>query len=186
MTRSDILLAIIVAGEGHALQPVHLQKVAFLVAQEFPKEIPTDYYEFDDYRFGPFSAAIYADAEALEYWGQIQIHQSDQPRKRKYSGADDLTLETVDLPANMLRFIGETVSWARVQSFQQLVRSIYYMYPEYMTNSIFDFSEDEAFLESFRRGVNDLKEGRTYPARESLAELRRELESEQNADQLVG
>ena len=38
MNRSDILLAIIAAADGEVLQPVHLQKVAFLVGDEFHRK----------------------------------------------------------------------------------------------------------------------------------------------------
>ena len=38
MNRTDILLAIIASADGKPLQPVHLQKVAFLVANEFERD----------------------------------------------------------------------------------------------------------------------------------------------------
>ena len=185
MTRSDILLAIVAAAEGQPLQPVHLQKVAFLVGQEFPQGLPNDYYQFDNYRFGPFSAAIYADAEALEYWGQLRIQQGDQPRKRRYFAAEHVSLEAIDLPANMRKYISETVLWAREQSFQELVRSIYYLYPEYLENSVFEYSEDKAFMESFERGVSQYRTGETAPARAWLDELRIEMEADAHADPAV-
>ena len=185
MTRSDILLAIIAAARGQPLQPVHLQKVAFLVGQEFPHDMPPDYYQFDSYRYGPFAAGIYADADALEYWGQIHISQSDQPKNRKYSCAEHVSLDAIDLPRKMLQYISETVLWAREQSFQELARSVYYMYPEYMANSAFDFSEDDAFMESFSRGISDYRQGRVQPARAWLDELCRETEAEAHADPAV-
>ncbi len=185
MNRTDILLAIIASADGKPLQPVHLQKVAFLVADEFASELPEDYYQFRKYRYGPFSAAIYQDAEMLEYWGLVKISRAENSREREYTVTDRHVIETLALPERVLTYIKETVDWASRQSFQELVRSIYYWYPEYQENSVFNYSEEEAFLDSFRRGINDLKEGRTYPASETLAELRRELESEHNADPLV-
>lgn len=185
MNRTDILLAIIAAAEGMQLQPVHLQKVAFLVGQEFERDLPEDYYEFDKYRYGPFSAQVYADADLLEYWGLIEIHWHSQHSKREYAVVDRHVVEELKIPERVLTYIRETVAWACRQSFQELVRSIYYMFPEYQENSVFKYSEDEAFTESFIRGINDFKEGRTYPAREWLEKLRRELEEEQNADTAV-
>ena len=186
MNRTDILLAIIASAEGNPLQPVHLQKVAFLVAQEYERELPEDYYEFDKYRYGPFSAIIYADAELLEYWGLIEIRWQQHNSRREYSISDRHVIEDLGIPEHILTYIRETVTWARKQSFQELVRSIYSMFPEYQENSVFHYSADEAWLESFSRAINDYKEGRVYPAREWLEELRRTQESNINADTTVG
>ena len=182
MNRTDILLAIIASAEGRHLEPVHLQKVAFLVAQEFEGELPDDYYEFDKYRYGPFSAVIYSDADLLDYWGQIEIRWHLQHSKRKFAVVDRHVIENLDIPERMMTFIRETVAWASKQSFQELVRSIYSMFPEYQENSVFHYSPDEAWLESFSRAIDDYKEGRVYPAREWLIELRSELEADPNAN----
>ena len=107
MNRTDILLAIIASAEGEALQPVHLQKVAFLLAQEFVSELPEDYYEFDKYRYGPFSAVIYADADLLEYWGKIEIRWHAQNSKRKYTIKDRHVIEDLDIPDHILTYIRE-------------------------------------------------------------------------------
>ena len=182
MNRTDILLAIIASAGGNPLQPVHLQKVAFLVAQEYKRELPEDFYEFDKYRYGPFSAVIYADAELLEYWGLIEIRCPEKPRNREYSIVDRHIIEDLGIPEHILTYIRETVAWASKQSFQELVRSIYSMFPEYQENSVFHYSADEAWIESFSRAVHDYKEGRVYPAREWLKELRCELEANSNAN----
>ena len=60
------------------------------------------------------------------------------------------------------------------------------MFPEYQENSVFHYSADEAWLESFSRAITDYKEGRVYPAKEWLEELRRTQESNINADTTVG
>lgn len=185
MNRTDILLAIIASAEGKPLQPVHLQKVAFLVGDEFERELGGDFYTFQKYRYGPFSAAIYQDAEMLAYWGLVKIRPFENGNKREYSVTDRHVIEDLNIPERVLTYIRETVAWACRQSFAELVRSIYSMYPEYQENSIFDYSDEEAFLDSFRRGLIDWREGRVFPARERLEELRREVESEANEDPVV-
>lgn len=182
MNRTDILLAIIASADGKPLQPVHLQKVAFLVADEFASELPEDYYQFCKYRYGPFSAAIYQDAEMLEYWGLVKICRAENSREREYAVTDRHVIESLALPERILTYIRETVDWASRQSFQELVRSVYYLFPEYQENSVFNYSDEEAFLDSFRRGINDYKAGRVQPAREWLDKLRSELEVESNAN----
>lgn len=186
MNRHEILLAIIAAAGKHPLNPVHLQKVAFLVGQEFEHDLPANYYEFDKHRSGPFSAEIYQDAQMLEYWGQIHISQSNQSSKREYSASEQVSFGECRLPDHVKRYIRETVDWARQQSFQELVRSIYYLYPEYRENSIFDYSEDEALLESIHRGLRQHRGGKTKPAREWLETMRQELETDAHADPAFG
>lgn len=186
MNRSDILLAIIASAGGKPLEPVHLQKVAFLVAQEFEGELPEDYYEFDKYRYGPFSAIIYADADLLDYWGQIEIHWHAQHSKRKYTIVDRHVIEALDIPEHILNYIRKTVAWAIKMSFDELVRSIYFEFPEYRENSAFRYSEADAFVESFRRGMTQYREGNTQPARQWLDEMRRSQDSNIDANTTVG
>ncbi len=185
MRRSDILLAIIAAANGKALSPVHLQKVAFLVSQKFGPELPENFYVFDKYDYGPFSVDIYNDAEHLEYWGLIQINMTGPRGIKQYTIADHFIVDNLNLPENIKSYINKTVLWAQEQSFQELVRSIYLMFPEYRQNSVFQYSEEQALLESFRRGLKQMKEGRVYPARERLKELRRDLECMENAGPMV-
>lgn len=186
VNRSDILLAIIAAADGKPLEPVHLQKVAFLVAQEFGAELPEDYYEFDKNLYGPFSAIIYSDVDLLDYWGQIKIHWHAQHSKRKYAIVDRHVIESLDIPGHILNYIKETVAWAIKMSFGELVRSIYFEFPEYRENSAFRYSEDDAFVESFRRGMTQYRDGRTQPARQWLDEMRRSQDSNLDADSTVG
>ena len=68
VSRSDILLAIIAAANGKELRRVQLQKVAFLVSEEFRGRLPEDFYTFDKEKFGPFCIDIYNDTEMLHYW----------------------------------------------------------------------------------------------------------------------
>ncbi len=185
MRRSDILLAIIAAADGKALSPVHLQKVAFLLSQQFESSLPADYYAFDKYDYGPFSAEIYRDAELLEYWGLVHIGQTGARRPKVYSAADHVVFDSIAIPASVKSYIKRTVAWAQGQSFQELVRSIYFLFPEYRENSVFRYSEEEAFLESLGRGLTQLREGKVYPAKERLEALRGKLEQEQDADPVV-
>ena len=185
MRRSDILLAIIAAARGETLGSVHLQKVAFLVAQQFGAELPANFYEFDKYDYGPFCVEIYHDAELLDYWGLIKIGMTGPRGRKEFSIADHVSLDDLDIPPAINAYILRTVAWAQDQSFQELVRSIYFMYPEYREKSVFQYSDDKAFLESLRRGLKQLSEGKTYPARDRLKALRRKLEPEDDADPVV-
>lgn len=185
MQRSEVLLAIIAAGKKRALSPVQLQKVTFLVSQEFENALPDDFYRFDKYHYGPYCSSIYRDAEMLEYWGQINIQNTGQSDRRKYSISEAGTLQRPELPPRLIQFIDETVDWALDQSFQELVRSVYFMYPKYRENSVFHYSEEEAVLEQLDRSLKEYKAGESGDARTWLKELRQELEWEANENRAV-
>ena len=186
MRRSDILLAIIAAAEGEALGAVHLQKVAFLVAQQFDAEMPVNIYAFDKNDYGPFCVDIYHDVELLEYWGLARIELEGARGQKVYRAAEHVVFDEIDVPLHIKSYIKRTVAWAQEQSFQELVRSIYFLFPEYRENSVFPYSEDEAFLESLSRGLKQVSEGKVYPARARLEALRAKLEPEHAADPVVG
>ena len=185
MKREEVLLAIIAAGNEIGLTPVKLQKVTFLVSEEFETALPANFYAFDKCDFGPYCADISRDAEMLEYWGQVDIVPTGSREMRKYLIANAANFCQPELPPKLSQFIIDTVEWAQAQSFEELVRSIYFMYPEYRANSVFPYSYEEAFLESLDRGIKQYKTGKTYDARERLNELRREMELEELESNLV-
>ena len=140
MKRLDLLLKIIAAADGEKVTPAQLQKVAFLVGMEFPQEVPSDYYEFQKYDYGPFSADVYRDAEQLEREGKIMISVHQRGGWREYAATvKGSRIDFKDIPEAMTSFIEDKVSWARRLSFQQLVREVYRQFPEYRENSVFQY-----------------------------------------------
>src|SRR5437867_2462708 len=80
MPRRDwVMLAIADAG-GQPITPVQLQKSLFLLGQELSDEVGNDYFRFRPYHFGPFSAAVYNDADRLEAEGLIRIDRLEPGR----------------------------------------------------------------------------------------------------------
>ncbi len=175
VSRSDILLAIIAAANGKELSRVQLQKVAFLVSEEFKSRLPGDFYVFDKEKFGPFCIDIYNDTEMLHYWGWIRVTAGAQPRNDSYSIATSVDIDSFQLDDDIKAYIKETVAWVVDMSFGEIVRAVYRLFPEYRDNSIFKYSEEEAELESFARSIKQLQEGKTHPARERLVELKRTM-----------
>ena len=137
--RKDILLNIIVAAQGNPISPVQLQKIAFLVGQQFKNELPPeDFYEFVPYDYGPFCKEIYTDAINLEKEGYVQIEPSPLHTRRQYRatyGSRDANLSHIQ--PELQQYIEQAVEWAMSLTFRQLVSSIYKNYPEYGVNSIF-------------------------------------------------
>ncbi len=174
-SRSKILLAIIAAAHGKALSRVQLQKVAFLVSEEFKGKLPADFYKFDKHNFGPFCIDIYNDTEMLHYWGWISVNPGAEPRLDTYSIAKPFNLDDIQFDEDIMQYIKDTVAWAVDMSFGEIVRAIYWLFPEYRENSIFTYSEEEAELESFARSIKQLRAGKTYSARERLEELKQTI-----------
>ena len=136
--RADILLKIIAAAEGEPLTPAQLQKVAFRVGMECSQYMPDDYYSFQKYGYGPFSAEIYKDTEQLEREGKIRIAIHPRGGWREYAATvRGYKTELENMPEAVSTFIVDKVRWARELSFPELVREVYRLYPAYRENSVF-------------------------------------------------
>ena len=171
VSRSEILLAIIAAAEGKELSRVHLQKVAFLVSEVFEGRLPEDFYEFDKYDYGPFCIDIYNDTAMLEYWGRIRTTRGKEGSEDRYSAAEDVSFEDLQVHEAIRRYIKDTVDWVADMSFGQLVRAVYRLYPEFLERSKFAFDMDQAIHESFERGLQSLQDGRATSAEDFIEEL---------------
>ncbi len=177
VSNSEILLAIIAAADGRELSRVHLQKVAFLVSEEFKDRLPADFYKFDKYDFGPFCIDIYNDTEMLHYWGRIHINPGSERRYDTYCIAEPFDSESLQIDDDIKTYIQDTVAWVAEMSFGEIVRAIYWLFPEYRENSIFVYSEEQAEVESFARSMKQLQEGKTYSAKERLQELKQTIQA---------
>ena len=177
VSRSDILLAILAAADGKELSRVQLQKVAFLVSEEYKGRLPADFYTFDKHNYGPFSIDIYNDTEMLHYWGWIRINLGAERRHDTYSIVEPFDLNGLPIDDDIKTYIIDTVAWVEDMSFGEIVRAVYWLFPEYRENSVFNYSEEEAELESFARSIKQLREGKTYSVKERLQELKQTIHS---------
>ena len=165
------MIAIIAAAGDAGLDRVQLQKAAFLVGEEYDGALPENFYRFEPYFYGPFSQEVYADVERLCDGPLVETVQVADSRP-KYRLAVEPALRR-PLSHDLESCIYENVGWvSRMQSFGELLRAIYYLYPEQRENSLFEYAEDRAIEESLARSFRDLAEGRTRPVDELLAELR--------------
>lgn len=135
----DVLLKIITAAEGDPISPVQLQKVAFLVGEECKEFVPTPYYKFEPYDYGPFSAKLYQDAEILEERGLISIEVNPNGGWKEYRATFRSSgVDTSSIHEQLAEYIETAVKWAMSLTFRELVSSIYHHYPKYRENSIFN------------------------------------------------
>ena len=168
---SEILLAIIAAAEGKELSRVHLQKVAFLVSEEFKGRLPADFYAFDKYDYGPFCIDIYNDTAMLDYWGRIRTKRGAEGSEEWYAISEDVSFDGLQLDEDIKRYIKDTVAWVADMSFSQLVRAVYRLYPEYLERSKFTFDKEQAIHESLERGLKQLHDGQATLAEDFIDEL---------------
>ena len=169
--RQDVLLAIIEAADARGLKHVHLQKAVFLVAEEFKGKLPDDFYAFTKHHLGPFSHDVYRDAEILNHSGCISIKYGEERRDDTFAIVADCGIESVELPDKLTRYIEESVDWIIDMNFPELVRAIYFLFPEYQENSCFAYDAAQAVIESFARGLKQSREGKTHSTADVIAAL---------------
>jgi hypothetical protein len=142
MNREDwVVLALDCAG-ARALSPAQMQKSLFLLGEELPGILGTaDFYRFVPYNYGPFCKQIYDDAESLAARGLVTILREPGVRYLQYEataeGRELAKRLRAKADARAVAYLEQVVTWAKRQSFSQLVRSIYEKYPEFRQNSVF-------------------------------------------------
>jgi len=133
------LLALQLAGDK-GLTPAQLQKVLFLIKQNYSSKLG-NFYEFKPYNYGPFDKQIYVDAEALAEQGLVVLKKQPGHSWSTYQISPEFDSEEHDfdgdIDANIVNYLKSVIEWAQKLTFQQLIASIYNKYPEYKVNSVF-------------------------------------------------
>ena len=89
-----------------------------------------------------------------------------------YRMACDATSLQYSLSEDLESVVKRIVSWvSKMSSFYELVRAIYYLYPEQRKNSVLPYSEELAIEESIARSLRDMAAGRTRSVDDLIAEL---------------
>ncbi len=170
-SKENMLIAIVAAAGDTGLDRVQLQKSVFLVGEEFDGELPSDFYQFRPYMYGPFAQAVYADVERISDGPMIETFPGGDGRKF-YRLAPTAATGMLGLAEDLKSVIRRIVGWVTGMSFDELVRAVYYLYPEQRENSIFqNYSDEKALEESFRRGFSEIAAGGGRPAIELADEL---------------
>ena len=142
MKREDVLLAILAVADGRGYQPVQMQKAMFLLQQNLSGLITEgECYYFEPYDYGPFDKQVYEDAETLSCSDLVEITKSPNGRWKTYAasalGSERGTAVLQTLPKDYQGYISAVSSWVRSLGFNELVKSIYAMYPDMKKNSVF-------------------------------------------------
>ena len=140
--RQDWTLLAVAAADGDWLTPVQLQKVLFLLGDRQAAIVGSDFYRFRPYNYGPFSADVYKDAEALAAVGLLEI-EVEAPRRAwaLYRATPEGLRQARNVAAAVspasVEYLRRLVEWARSLSFHQLVSAVYSAYPHQRARSIF-------------------------------------------------
>jgi hypothetical protein len=141
MTKRDWTLLVIDAAKPRSLTPIQLQKSLFLFGQNVPQAVQPNFYQFIPYNFGPFSRAIYIDAEMLAGEGLIEMVAVPGQQWCQYSISPMGTRRSEKLrevlPPHVCEYLDKLVAWVASQSLQELLRSVYQAYPDFAKNSVF-------------------------------------------------
>lgn len=171
VSKEGVLIAIVAAAGEAGLDRAQLQKSVFLVGEEFDGELPSNFYEFRPYMYGPFAQGVYADIERLSDGPMIHTFHGDDGRPI-YRFMSSAATDMIGLTDNLSSLIRRVVEWVTSMSFDELVRAIYYLYPEQRENSVFQgYSDERALEESFQRGFSEIASGGGRPALELADEL---------------
>lgn len=141
MRRRDWALLALGAASGEPLSPVQLQKSLFLLGESLPWAIGPEFYQFRPYHYGPFDRAVYCDAEDLAEEGLVRLQREPARPWVEYAattqGLRRAEALRTEAPAQAVAYLDAVVAWARRLSFQELVTSIYKLYPGQRVNSVF-------------------------------------------------
>lgn len=137
----DVTLLVVAAAGDTGLTPVQLMKSMFLVGQCSLSDLPSNYYRFFAYNYGPFHPDVYRDVEVLVNEGSVyEIREAGQ-NWSKYIIAPPGLRSAEGLKRQIARefsdYINEVVSWVKSLTFNQLLQAIYVEYPDMRENSVF-------------------------------------------------
>ena len=139
LKRHDMMLAAMSTAGCAPFQPVHVQKLFFLIDRKLADTAGGTYFDFEPYDYGPFDKNVYANLDELSDAGLVQI--TGDGRYRSYSlteagrerGVAALSKLT-DKQAAALRTL---TTFVRSLGFAALVTTIYSAFPEMKVNSVF-------------------------------------------------
>jgi len=141
MNRSELVLAVLAAGNGGAYTPVQVQKLFFLIDKKLSDHTGGPFFNFIPYDYGPFDKEVYRAIEALSESGEAEIIRNPCVGLKEYrlttagQKKGEQILRSLDLDNS--DFIKRLSEFVRSLSFAELVSAIYKAYPEMKVNSVF-------------------------------------------------
>ena len=141
LKREELVLAAMSPAQGKQFQPVHVQKLFFLIDMATGAQLGGKYFDFRPYDYGPFDSEVYSTLDRLEINGLVEVLQGTGWNPRRYRltplGQKNGEKFIGKLPDEMQEYLKDICKFVRRLSFAQLVAAIYKAYPEMKANSVF-------------------------------------------------
>ncbi|MEO1015353.1 MAG: hypothetical protein AAFX08_09240 [Pseudomonadota bacterium] len=139
--RQRSMLAALAANDDATYAPVQVQKLFFLIDENLAADLGGKLFSFEPYDYGPFDKNVYAELEALERAGLVEIVNRASRRSRRYrltAAGNALGGEACAvLRPEVQDYLRNAAKWVCSLSFAELVGAIYKAYPRMKQNSIF-------------------------------------------------
>jgi len=141
MTSEELVLAALSGEVCRPFEPVHVQKLLFLIDARLSEALGGPYFAFQPYDYGPYDKNVYGVLESLASRGLVSIEQSAHSR-RSYSltpeGAELGNVALSKMPPSVAEHVKVLAHFVRGLGFTQLVSAVYRAYPEMRANSVFN------------------------------------------------
>ena len=115
---------------GETISRLELTKLCFLLRQETPLKGEGAFYDFVPYRYGPFSFALYREADKLEKSGILGC-----PSDKHWSLNQDVSQYTDSLSDPIRNDIDELLKRFQYFTQEKLIDYVYNQYPWFTVNS---------------------------------------------------
>lgn len=140
MDRNDLVLAALASVPDADYQPVHMQKLFFLIDENCADEIGGKKFNFTPHDFGPYDKTVYDAVEELA-GRKLMRFVNHRSRYRTYA----LTPEGLEkgrklaktLPPDVEEYIVDVVRWLLRSDFDKIVQVIYKEYPAMKKHSVY-------------------------------------------------
>ena len=145
MDRNDLVLAALASVPDAEYQPVHMQKLFFLIDENCADEIGGKKFDFTPHDFGPYDKAVYSAVDELAEQ-KLMRFAGHRSRYRTYAltpaGLSKGKELAKTLPDDVKEYIRDVVKWLLKSDFDKIVKVIYQEYPTMKRSNIYRASAE--------------------------------------------
>jgi uncharacterized protein len=139
--KREVVLAALASSEDAIYDPVHLQKLLFLIDMKLGKKIGGPIFDFVPYHYGPFDRSVYDAAESLAEEGLVEIESDPGLQMKTYRltkrGRREGRAILEGMSEKTREYLSTLAEFVLGLTFEELVSAIYKSYPDMKANSVF-------------------------------------------------